>query len=325
MKITRREFVETSAIGCTAALLPRLSLGAEQKMPLREFGKTGEKVSLLVFGAGNRYLMYQNEDEALAILNRALDLGINYVDTAHEYGANGESEIRVGMVLKTRRKGVLLATKIQNRKADEAMRLIEMSLKRLQVDQVDVLHIHGLEGPDDLAAVEAPDGVLKTLYKARDQKMTRFIGVTGHSDPQTLATALERHDFDCTQMALNAGLAREDFDGTPHAVPMPRGNFETVALPVALRKKLGVIGMKVFGQDWLQGKAPAEKLVHYSMSLPVAGVVIGMPKPEHLEQNAALARNFKPLTPTEMRQISGSIAEEHKAAMEQFFQNHVDA
>jgi hypothetical protein len=322
MKISRRRFVEESALGCAAALLSGPSFAETKKMPMRAFGKTGEKVPILAFGGGSRYLMYQDADEAITVLNHAIDLGITYVDTAHEYGEHGESEMRIGEVMKTRRKEVLLATKIHSRKADEAKRMIEISLQRLQTDHVDVLHIHGLGSADDLAAIEAPDGALKALYWARDQKMTRFVGVTSHTDPHTLAVALERHDFDCTQMALNAGLV---LFGVQGAIPMPRGSFETVALPVANRKRLGVIAMKVLGQDWLQGKAPVEKLIYYSMSLPVSAAVIGMPKREHVERNAELAMNFSPLPKVEMRRISDSIAGEQKAAMEEFFRSHIDA
>jgi len=325
MKISRRQFVEASALGCATALLPGLAFPETPKMPMRAFGKTGEKVPILAFGGGSRYLMYQDADEAIAVLNHAIDLGITYIDTAHEYGEHGESEMRIGEVMKTRRKEVLLATKFSGRKADEAKRMIETSLQRLQTDHVDVLHIHGLGGPDELAAIEAPDGALKALYWARDQKMTRFVGVTSHSDPHTLAAALERHDFDCTQMALNAGLTRMEFGVKTTAIPMPQGNFETVALPVANRKKLGVIAMKVFGQDWLKDKAPVEKLIYYSMSLPVSAAVIGMPKREFVERNATLAWSFAPLPEGERRQISNSITDEHKAAMEEFLRNHIDA
>jgi uncharacterized protein len=326
MKISRRKFVETSALGCATALLPGMPFAETKKMPMRAFGKTGEKVPILAFGGGNRFLMYEDVDEAIAVLNHAIDLGVNYIDTSHDYGKNGESETRIGEVMKTRRKEVILATKFSTRKADEAKRQIEISLQRLQTDHVDVLHIHDLRTAEQLATLEAPDGALNALYWAREQKLTRFVGVTGHADPQTLATALERHDFDCTQMALNAGLTRMEMGSQSWAaIPMPQGNFETVALPVARRKNLGVIAMKVFGREWLQDKAAADKLIYYSMSLPVSTAVIGMPKREYLETNAALARNFTPLAEEEMRRISSSIADEHKAAMAEFFRHHIDA
>ena len=145
-------------------------------------GKTGVRVSILAMGGGSRFLMYKEEDKALEALNRAFDLGITYMDTAFGYG-NGLSEERVGKVMKDRRKGIFLATKVNKRKGDEAMAIIEGSLKRLQTDHVDLIHIHDLKGADDLAAIEAKDGVLAVLRKLRDQKVARFIGITSHTDP----------------------------------------------------------------------------------------------------------------------------------------------
>lgn len=322
MKMSRRQFIEAAAmVGCVAAQ----GWSAPSKLPMRKFGRSGQEVPVLAFGSGSRFMMYEDEEKALAALNRAIDLGITYVDTAHAYGS-GKSEERVGKVMATRRKEVFLATKLPGRKADETMRQLELSLKRLQTDHVDVLHIHALVDAEDLAAIEAPDGVLKTVYKAREQKMARFLGITCHTDPMALKTALERHDFDCTQMALNAGLARmANVPGGMKATPMKEGGFEAVALPVAKRKNLGVIAMKVFGQDQLLGTIPVEKLFYYSLSLPVSTAVVGMPKTEHIEQNVNLARNFKPLSENERRQLSTSIAQERKVAMEGFFRNHIDA
>ena len=168
----------------------------------------------------------------------------------------------------TRRKEVILATKLSGRKADDAKRQIELSLKRLQTDHLDVLHIHALSGPRGPGRDRGPDGVLKALYEARDQKIARAIGITCHADPAALKTALERHDFDCTQMALNAAMARmADAPGGMKATPMAAGGFEELALPVAVRKRMGVIAMKVFGQDQLVGAAPDREAAHL---LPLA-------------------------------------------------------
>ncbi len=200
MDINRRRFLETSVTGAFALS----SLGADPaKLPTRAFGRTGLTVSILGFGSGSRFLMYEDEDEALAALGHALDLGINYIDTAHSYG-NGKSEERIGKLMAERRKDVVLATKLPGRKADDARRQLEISLKRLRTDHLDVLHIHALKDHDDLASIEAKDGSLKVLYEARDQKIARAIGITCHANPAALKSALERHDFDATQMALNA-------------------------------------------------------------------------------------------------------------------------
>lgn len=325
MSISRRKFLESTALGgVAAATLSGADTDPRTGMPMRVLGRTGARVSILAFGSGNRFISYGARDKAVAALHRALDLGITYIDTATSYG-RGQSEEWVGEVLKTRRKGVWLATKIDQRKGDDAMREVEASLKRLQLDRVDLIHIHGLDDAADLVAIEAKDGVLNALYKLRDQKVTRAVGVTCHADPAVLGTALDRHDFDCTQMALNAARAgmRPGNRGFRMHVDL-EDSFETVALPVALRKKMGVTAMKIFAQDGISGEAPAEKLIRYSLSLPVASAVIGMPKLELLDENVAIAKGFQPLAPAEMRELSGRLSTKHKARLDRFFHHHVD-
>jgi len=289
---------------------------------MRTLGRTGIKVPILGFGSGSRFLMYQEEDKALEALNRAIDLGIIYIDTAHSYG-DGKSEERVGRVMATRRREVVLATKIPGRTAEQGRRQIELSLKRLNTDRLDVLHIHALKDLKDLEAIEAPGGVLEALHEARDQKITRAIGITCHADPVALQTALERHDFDCTQMALNAGLA--SMTEGMKIVPAGTASFERLALPVATRKHMGVIAMKVFGQEQLVGAAPAEKLLAYALSLPVSLASVGMPKVELIEQNASLARSVSSMSHRERSRLVDSIAAERKHAMQRFLRDHEDA
>jgi uncharacterized protein len=313
MSLSRRRFLETAAVSPMAL---GAAVDAKTGMPTRILGKTGARVSAVAFGCGSRFLMYQEEDKALEALNKALDLGITYIDTAFSYG-NGRSEERVGKVMRTRRKEVWLATKVQDRSYDGAMRIIEGSLKRLQTDQVDLLHIHALGDAEDLAKAEA--GALKALYKAREAKMARFIGVTCHSDPVVLKTALERHDFDCTQMALNAARV-----GMRNGKRGMEDSFELIALPVAHKKKMGVTAMKIFGQDGLVGKASVEKLIRYSLTLPVASAVLGMPKLEHLDENVRVAKAFQPLSKKEMQSLAGDL-KLAKLELDRFFADHVDA
>lgn len=324
MAISRREFLEASALGSLAAA-PLLS-AEKNALPTRVLGKTGARVSILAMGAGSRFLMYKEEDVAVAAAQRALDLGITYIDTSDDYGKNHLSEQRIGKALKGRRNGVFIATKLSNRNGQDTARVVEESLKALQLDQVDLIHIHSLTSEDDLARIEAKGGVLEQLTKLKDQKLTRFIGITSHTDPTVLKTALERHDFDCTQMALNGALVGMK-SGTGGMVPNPamKTSFETVALPVANRKKMGVIAMKVFAQDALTGDAAVEKLLYYSLSLPVTTAVVGMPKVEQIEKNVQLAKAFRPLPKTEMEELSRRLSEKNKAALDLFFSNHVDA
>ncbi|WP_337173255.1 aldo/keto reductase [Paludisphaera sp.] len=327
MDLSRRQFIQAAAVG--AAVAPGLGSGAGAgeagRLPTRPFGKTGMEVSILGFGSGSRFLMYTEEDEALAALTRALESGITYIDTAHNYGG-GKSEERIGRILPEWRDRVTVATKLAGRTGDEAKRQLELSLERLKTDRLDVVHIHALSGPEDLARIEAPDGVLRALYKARDEKIVRAVGISCHAAPATLKTALERHDFDATQMALNAAMARmADARGGMKATPMGREGFEDLALPVAVEKGLGIIAMKVFAQEQILADAPVEKLLAYSLSLPVSLASLGMPKPEHIERNIELARAFVPMPDDERRRLSDSIANARKAAVVEFFRDHLDA
>lgn len=322
MSISRRQFLSTSALtGIAAPALVGAEVDPKTGMPTRILGRTGARVSLLAFGCGSRFLAYKDPDKACEALNRALDQGVTYVDTAYGYG-DGKSEEWVGRVMKTRRNQVWLATKINKRNADEAMRIIEGSLKRLQTDRVDLIHVHSMTDDADLAAAEAKDGVIQLLYKLREQKVTRAIGMTSHTDPVVLRKAIEHNDLDCTQMALNAarvGMAPNSF-----AADHMHDSFESIAVPAARRKNMGITAMKVFAQERLSGKAPTEKLITYSMSLPVASVVIGMPKLDFVDQNIAIAKAFKPMPPAEMKRLSGELSEEHKARLDAWFHGHVD-
>ncbi len=315
---SRRKFLEqiglSTAAGLGLSLFPELAHAqpvAASPLPSRTLGRTGAQVSILAFGCGSRFLMYEEESQALAVLNHAIDQGITYLDTAYAYG-DGKSETRVGKVMATRRKEVWLATKIPDRTRDAFMRRLESSLKRLQVDHVDLLHIHGLSQADDLATIEAPDGAIKGLLEAREQKMTRFIGMTSHTSGEVMAQAIGRHDLDCVQMALNASR---------------NGRFEELALPAANNKNLGIIAMKVTGQEFLlghaAGKTDIESLLHYSMSLPVTTAVVGMPKLEMLDHNISVARTFSPLAVPQMQELRERLGSS-RGGMEERLVGHLD-
>jgi predicted aldo/keto reductase-like oxidoreductase len=325
MSISRREFLGTTALGATAG--PLLAAKGDNKaaMPKRVLGKTGARVSILAFGSGSRFLKYE-DDAAVEALTRALDHGITYVDTADDYGKDHRSEKLVGKALKGRRQGIFLATKLSDRDGEKSRRIVEESLKALQVDQIDLVHIHSLVSMEDLAKIEAKGGVLEQLQKIKSEKLIRFVGITSHADPEALKAALERHDFDVTQMALNAGQVNM-MSGKGGMVPnnAMRTSFQQLALPVAHRKKMGVIAMKVMAQDALIGQATPEKLMQYSLSLPVTAVVIGMPKVEHIDENVKLAKAFKPMTQSEMKQLAEPLSERNKQALDRFFAGHVDA
>ena len=198
------------------------------------------------------------------------------------------------------RKDVFLATKVSARKGDEAMRMIQGSLRRLNTDQVDLLHIHSLLDEKDLGAeIQAPGNVLDVVHKMRDQKVARFIGITSHTDPAVLKTALERHDFNCTQMALNAakaGMAK----GVSAYGEHHESSFESLALPVAVRKKMGIIAMKVFAQEQIDegaGKRPDPLL---TVTAGDRRVSWGCRSSSSSRRTLRLAKAFKPMGRQEM-------------------------
>ncbi len=317
-ELSRRKFLERLGLGAAAgASIPVLSdlakaaPPATNPLPHRTLGRTGASVSILAFGCGSRFLMYEDEDKALAALNKAIDLGITYLDTAYAYG-DGKRETRVGKVMATRRKEVWLATKIPDRTRDDFLRRLEGSLQRLQVDYVDLVHLHSLGHADDLARIEAPGGALEGLLEARKRKLARFIGMTSHTDGAVLAKAIERHDLDCTQMALNAAR---------------NGRFEELALPAARKKNLGIIAMKVTGQEFLLGsepdKANVDSLLRYSLSLPVTAAVIGMPREEFIAHNTDLARSFTPLGKDDIERLRRDLAP-LSAPLEKKLVGHLD-
>jgi uncharacterized protein len=312
--LTRREFLETAALSAAVTSLIPAAGSAAGTLPKRRFGRSGLQVSILAFGCGSRFLAYSDEQIAVGVLSNAIDQGITYVDTAVGYG-NGESERRVGLLMKTRRKDVVLATKIPEsaRDRDSALRVVEASLKRLQTDHLDVLHIHSLTDEADLGQIQSANGVLKALYELRDQKVTRCIGMTSHTDGRVMARAIAESDLDCVQMAMN---------------PARANHFEELALPQAVKKDLGIVCMKVTAQEQLVGSGPGraamEALLRYALSLPVSAAVVGMPKPAFVTENIALARAFQPLTPEEQDRVRRQVAPA-QAAVSAYFSDHADA
>jgi uncharacterized protein len=327
MRISRREFLETTALSGLAA--GSLSAAASKdQLPTRILGKTGVRVPILGMGTGSRFLLYKEEDKAVEAVQKGLDLGITYIDTADSYGKDHLSEQWVGKAIKGRKESIFLATKLSNRDGAEAERVIEASLKALQVDRVDLIHIHEITTTEDLARVEAKGGALDQLLKLRDRKLTRFIGITSHSDPMVYKTAIERHDFDCAQMPINAARSGMVNGGSGKGLVPDmsfKDSFETLALPVAIRKNMGILAIKVYGQEHLIGQATPEKLLCYALSLPITSAIVGMPKLEQIDDNVRIARAFKPMPPAEMKELSRDVSAKNKASLDLFFKTHVDA
>jgi aryl-alcohol dehydrogenase-like predicted oxidoreductase len=250
-------------------------------METRPLGKTGQSFPILSFGA-QRVVDDEgcSQDQALAILNTALDRGIRYFDTAWIY-SQGQSEERVGMVAKDRRDEMWIATKVWATTRDEARRQLDDSLGRLQTDYVDEWRLHNVWGFDRLDEMMAKGGALEALVEAREEGLVRHLSISGHTDPQVQIEALRRFPFDTVLVAVSV---------LDHFIY----SFAEEFLPVAAQKGVGVIGMKIFGYKKLAHVA--DRALRYALSLPLTTVIAGCSTMEELEADLAVAEAFTPFT-----------------------------
>ncbi len=324
---SRRDFLRTTTAAMVLGVAQNALSGTPSPLPKRRLGKTGEMVSCIGFGSGTRFCSIQDEDAAQALLERAFTLGINYFDTAGSYTRRPLerlSEKRLGEFSKKRRRQIFLSTKIDPRDRGSALRSVEQSLKFLQTDYLDLIQIHSLSDLDDLDRIGSSNGVLAAVQELKNQKVVRFIGITGHNDGAAMAEALRRHNFDTVLMALNAAQSANPI-AQKKMEPIPA--FEGFALPVALQKDMGILSMKVMGQGMLVGAGagrafPAE-LLRFNLSQPVACVVIGCEQMAPLEQNVQAALNFTPISETDREKLKERVAPS-RSAWEKFLQSHED-
>jgi hypothetical protein len=300
-KVSRRKFVQKLAeTAIVAGVMEKFGslqavaqvLGGTNEMSTRPLGKTGHRVSLFSLGGQATLEESGRDEEALTIINRAIDLGVNYIDTAAAYGS-GVSETYLGKVMKQRRKEVFLASKTHARSYDGSMRLLERSLKQLQTDHLDLWQLHNVRTQDDLDKIFAKEGAIKALEKARDEKMVRFLGITGHHDPFILRKGIEQYPFDSILMALNAADKHN-------------ASFIDNLLPVAVEKKMSIVGMKVPARGRIfreNGVANMEQAMRYVLTLPVSTIIVGISVPKELEENVQIAKRFKPYTNDEMAEL----------------------
>jgi aryl-alcohol dehydrogenase-like predicted oxidoreductase len=325
---TRREFLQTTAAAVVLGAAEKSIGAAASSLPKRRLGKTGAMVSCIGFGSGSRFCSIEDESAAKSLLERAFALGINYFDTAGSYTRRGIerlSEKRLGDFSKKRRKEIFLATKIDPRDRDGALRSVETSLKFLQTDYIDLIQIHGLSDLNDLDRIGSADGVLAAIQRLKEQKAARFIGITGHNDGSAMAEALRRHDFDTVLMALNAAQSANPI-AQRKIEPIPA--FENSALPVALQKNMGILSMKVMGQGMLvgsgAGRASPAELLQFNLSQPVASVIIGCEQLAPLEQNVQAAMNFTPISESGKQKLQEKVAPS-RSAWEFFLRTHEDS
>ncbi len=308
----RREFLMTcaastvalGALGSSCELLSSEKAVHDAKgLPTVTLGKTGLVVPRIGIGCGSRFCAVQDPGKSVEILTYALDHGLYYWDTAHDYGTDKVvSEERLGLILKTRRMDVILSTKIQTRTYDEGMRHLEESLKRLQTDKLDLLKIHNISTMEEVDKIGAKDGVLNVLLKARDEKTTRFIGFSGHMSAEVMKAMVDRYDFATMLIALNHYAER-------------KGDMEQDAIPAAAQKKMGIMIIKAIRPRETVKTVTPDELVRYALSLPhVHAAVIGTDSVDVIKSNIEILKNFEPLAAEEMKKIRADLSPffEHK-------------
>jgi aryl-alcohol dehydrogenase-like predicted oxidoreductase len=305
-----------------AATMPALPVNARTQaaMPTRNLGKTGYKVGIFSLGGQAALERKDNFDVAVPIIERALDLGVNYIDTSSIYGGPDRwSEQYVGKVMAKRRNDAFLATKTKERTRDGSLRMIEKSLQLLNTDHVDLWQLHDIGLQQDVDAVFAKGGAMEALREMQEQKVVRYLGVTGHYRPDALIDAVNRYPFDTILMAMNAADS--------HIY-----SFTDQLLPLVVEKQMGIIGMKVPARGRLlstwtppsleaqrhswEGSAIANRsgvmsmkeAVSFTLSHPVSTVIIGCDNIAQLEENVQIAREFTPLSGTQMASLNAAAA-----------------
>ncbi|WP_085811917.1 aldo/keto reductase [Geoanaerobacter pelophilus] len=280
-------------------------------MIYRTLGSTKEKVSAIGVGGWHLGLPRVSEKDSIRIVRSAIDRGINFMDNCWDYG-EGISETRMGQALKDGYRGkVFLMTKIDGRSKKEAARQLDESLKRLQVEMIDLVQHHEVLRFEDPHRIFDEEGANQALLEARAAGKIRYIGFTGHKDPQIHLHMLKvaaQHDFrfDTVQMPLNVMDAHFR-------------SFENLVLPELVREKIGVLGMKSMANGILlkSGTVTAIECLHYALTLPTSVVITGIDSMEVLDQATQAVESFRPLTGAEVGELLARTAE---AAMTGYYE-----
>lgn len=276
MDETRRGF-----LGRLVAAVPLLVArpGRAATVDRRVLGRTGAEVSILGLGLGSFFTdaYSANRQAAREVLEHALELGVNYFDTANAYGA---SQSIIAPVVKAHRSRIFLSSKSADRGYHGFRNQLEQSLRTLGTDHLDMFHIHALAPGADLGSIER--GAVKAAREAKQAGKIKAFGVTGHRGASILIQAIKAFDPDAVMTVLSAERRDE-------------GRYEDELLPLARERKMGILAMKTVAFGWRTGHKIPE-LIRYALSLDgVAAAVIGLESQFQLDQNAAVATGFEPL------------------------------
>jgi aryl-alcohol dehydrogenase-like predicted oxidoreductase len=264
------------------------------KISKRRLGETGVDVTILGLGGEGVLRTYGHEKEAYRLINRAIDLGINYCESARAYSG---SEAYYGLALRERREEIFLTSKSHSRDKRGALAHLHETLRNMKTDHLDLWQVHDVREDSEIEEIFGRDGCIEAFVEAKEKGLVRFIGVTGHHDPFMILRCIERFPFDTVLMPVNP------------AEPRHR-SFISHVLPVAIERRMGIIAMKVYLRG-LAARVSPEGLgpfYRYALSHPVTTAVIGCDTVEQLEENVSFASSFSPMTEDEMKRLSERLA-----------------
>jgi aryl-alcohol dehydrogenase-like predicted oxidoreductase len=264
-------------------------------IPRRKLGKTGVGVTILGLGGEGVLRTFGQEQDAYAVINRAIDLGVNYFESARAYSG---SESYYGLALKERRKEIFLTSKSHARDRNGASAHLQRTLKNMKTDHLDLWQVHDVRTDEDVDEIFGPGGAIEAFIRAKEKGLTRFVGVTGHHDPSITTRCIELFDFDTVLLPVNP------------AEPTDR-SFPNEVIPHANEKEMGIIAMKVYFRGFaskMPGFASMEPYYRFALSHPVSTAVIGCDSVKQVEQNVAFASNFQPLSESEMKAFMEQVA-----------------
>ena len=264
-------------------------------IPKRKLGKTGVDVTILGLGGEGVLRTYGYEREADDLINRAIDLGINYFESARAYSG---SESYYGRSLRERRKEIFLTSKSHARNKKGALLHLQETLRNMKTDHLDLWQVHDVRTEEEIEEIFGPNGALEAFVEAKDKGLVRFIGVTGHHDPLITKRCLQRFDFDTVLIPVNP------------AEPAYK-SYLTEVIPSAKKKGMGIVGMKVYFRgfaDKLPWFETMEPLFRFALSQPITTAVIGCDDVEQLEKNVKLAGSFSPMTEREILELIRNVS-----------------
>ena len=262
-------------------------------IPKRPLGHTGQEVTILGLGGEGVLRTHGLGAEAQAVIHAALDEGITYFESARAYAG---SEAYLGKALKGQRDKIFLTSKSHGRTREEAEAHLAVTLNNLGTDYLDLWQVHDLRTFEEVAAIGAPGGALEAFHRAREQGRVRFIGLTGHHDPEVLCRALQLYEFDTVLLPVNPA--------EPH-----QRSFLPLAEDVQARG-MGVVGMKALCRGLLPSlqAGSVKDFVTYALSQAVHLVVVGADSVAQVRELAAAARDFQPMSPEDQRLLEQLVA-----------------